>query len=92
MTYPQRISAVPIVNENGQIVGNVSVKDIRMIAKEKAVIKVLYQSLTSFLESTRKDFDVSWLPLHPLLAHILTTSIRLQRSQSLSNQMSPSRL
>jgi len=58
-----RISAVPIVNENNQIVGNVSVKDIRMIAKEKAVIKVLYQSLTAFLNATRKDFDTPNKPV-----------------------------
>jgi 5'-AMP-activated protein kinase regulatory gamma subunit len=58
-----RISAVPIVNEKNQIVGTVSVKDIRMIAKEKAVIKVLYQTLTAFLEATRKDFDTPNKPI-----------------------------
>jgi len=52
------VSGVPIVNNDGIAVGNISVRDLRAIKHNASFLQLLHLPLSEYLEASRKQFAV----------------------------------
>lgn len=49
------MSAVPIVSEDGFLIGNLSVRDVRSVLTNKRAFKALHKTVTEFIASNAPD-------------------------------------
>lgn len=67
-----RISAVPVVDEDGQVVGNLSVRHVREMLTKKFMSKMLLEPVTEFLAAT---VDKSRDEMHPAITCAKNTTL-----------------
>jgi len=55
-SFPQRITAVGVVDEHGKLVGNISHRDIRMVKDEAQGLERLHNQVSAFLIKMQREF------------------------------------
>jgi 5'-AMP-activated protein kinase regulatory gamma subunit len=51
-----RVTAIPIVDAEGEIIGVISARDLKTVAVQKELVKRLYMSAQEFLKTKEREF------------------------------------